>query len=257
VEESGALRSQSELFAEALSRVRPRLDPADLNLLVAHCFATGGSPSESERSFVGAAEEVPIELFEAFDYVALGHLHRAQAAGPKARYPGSPLAYSFAEAEASPEKGFLLVELGKGGFSERLIPVEPLHRVVRINGSYEELSRPGAFPEFRGAFVEARLTDALPVLDPVDALRANFPNLLSVRQAAFELPLAAPGGAQAGEGPAPGTAPGLAPRGEEAGEGLVLEDFRVFHGAIYGKEAEPELESLFLELLKEAAHASA
>lgn len=251
-EAPSGLRSQAELFAEAMTLVKSRLDPESLNLLVAHCFAAGGSPSESERSFVGAAEEVPIGAFEGFDYVALGHLHRRQAAGPNARYPGSPLAYSFSEAEASPEKGFLLVELGRDGFAERPILFEPLHHVARISGSYEELSRPGAFPEFRGAFVEARLTDESPVIDPVDALRANFPNLLSVRQVAFEMLVAQAAG---GQGREAGTQP---PRPEgEAGEGLVLDDFRAFHGAVCGKEAEPELEALFSEILKEAANAPA
>lgn len=241
---SRLLRSQAELFAEALARIRPRLILGSPNVLLAHCFASGSSPSESERSFVGAAEEVPVSLFEGFDYVALGHLHRHQAAGPLARYPGSPLAYSFSEAEAQPEKGFLLVDFGPGGRTEDFLPVEPLHRVRRVSGSFAELSRPGAFPGYGGDYVEIRLTDPLPVLDPVDAVKANFPLLLSLRQSAFEIAAAGPG--------AQGQTPARTPR--SGGKDSVLEDFRVFHGEMLGSPPEPGMEGLFLDLLKEAGH---
>ena len=244
-----SLRSQAELFAEAMDRITPLLDPESPNVLVAHCFAAGGRAGGSERSFIGGAEEVPVSSFEAFDYAALGHLHRRQAAGPRARYPGTPLAYSFDEAAASPEKGFLLVELAKGSFTEELVALEPLHRLSRVEGSHEELSAPGAFPAFRGDYVEARLTDLDPVLDPVDALRANFPNLLSVRQAAFELAEPLAGGEASAEAAA---AQGAACRGPEA----VMADFRSFFGEVRRTEPDAETEALFAELVKEAEHAS-
>lgn len=240
------LRSQAELFSEAMRRIKPRLDPGSYNVLLAHCFAAGSSPSESERSFVGAAEEVSVSLFEGFDYVALGHLHRHQGAGPVARYPGSPLAYSFSEAEAQPDKGFLLVELGPGGRTEEFLPLVPLHRVVRISGSFSELSAPGAFPGHGQDYVEIRLTDSLPVLDPIDALKLNFPNLLSLRQAAFELE-------------APGPQAGAADGHGRRAEGLpsVLEDFRAFHREMLREDPDPATEALFAELLAEAQHETA
>lgn len=250
--EAGALEAE-------IGRIRPLLDPAAPNLLLAHCFASGGSPSESERGFIGTAEEVPASLFEGFDYAALGHLHRRQAAGPFARYPGSPLAYSFSEAEASPEKGFLLVELGAdlppgapGPFAETFVPLPPLHRLRRLEGSFAELSAPGAFPEARGDFVEARLTDPLPVLDPADPLKANFPNLVAVRQAAFERPspAAGPDAGPAGEG-----VEATDKAGERDGE-AVLSDFRSFYGKMRGEGPSAETEALFAGLLKEAEDAS-
>lgn len=230
--------------------IRPLLEKELPNVLLAHCFAQGGSSSESERGFIGSAEEVPSSLFEGFSYAALGHLHRRQAAGPVARYPGSPLAYSFSEAAASPEKGFLLIELAgaEAPFAEEFLPIEPLHRLVRLEGSFAELSAPGAFPEHRGAFVEVRLTDPLPVPDPADPLKANFPNLLAVRQAAFER-IAAPSG---GGGGASG-----APSSRDRRDGAaVLGDFRSFYAEMKGCAPEPETESLFAEILKEADNAS-
>jgi DNA repair protein SbcD/Mre11 len=239
---------EATAFEAAIGRVRPLLESGLPNVLVAHCFAQGGSSSESERSFIGTAEEVSTSLFEGFDYVALGHLHRRQAAGPVARYPGSPLAYSFSEAAASPEKGFLLIELHGEAFEEEFLPVQPLHRLVHLEGSFADLSATGAFPEHRGDFVEVRLNDPLPVLDPADPLKANFPNLLAVRQAAFERVEAA-------------SLDGVGPSGEAAGQDrrdgeAVLSDFRSFYAEMKGNPPGPETEALFAELLKEADDAS-
>lgn len=237
------LRSQAALFAEALRRIRPRLLPDARNVLLAHCFATGGAASESERCFVGQAEEVDASLFDPFDYAALGHLHRFQRSGNKGCYAGSPLAYSFAEGEE--EKGFVLVDLkAEGGFEAGLLPVEPLRRMRSLEGPFSVLSAPGARPDCRGDFVEARLTDPSPVLNPADALRANFPNLLSVRQAAFELAAARASTDAARLADASGE-----PRS-------ILEEFAAFHMEMKGEAPDDETSRLFAELAKEAGSAS-
>jgi exonuclease SbcD len=244
---SGAPRGQAELFAEAMLRlgealVRPdRPGRGARNVLLAHCFAAGGATSESERAFVGQAEQVDSGAFGLFDYVALGHLHRFQKVGEKARYAGSPLAYSFAE--GGEPKGFVLVDLKKeGGFEAELVPFAPLRRMVRLEGSFSVLSAPGAFPEHRDDFIEARLTDAEAVLNPADPLRANFPNLLSVRQAAFEiLP------------PGPDReAPSLPLEGARS----LVEDFAAFHAEMKGAGPDEETAALFASLLREAEHAA-
>jgi DNA repair protein SbcD/Mre11 len=231
-------RSQAELFAEAMRRIAPLLRPDSYNVLLAHCFATGGSSSESERCFVGFAEEVDSSAFEPFDYAALGHLHRFQRAGGKGRYSGSPLAYSFAEGGEA--KGFVLVELRRGGFEAELLPHRPLRAMRRVEGPFSVLSAPGAYPECREDFVEALLTDPGPVLNPADPLRANFPNLLSVRQAAFEL---APGPRAADARPVAAARP-------------IAEEFAAFHAEMRGEPPDEETAALFAALAKEAADAA-
>jgi DNA repair protein SbcD/Mre11 len=234
---TGVPRGQAELFAEAMRRILPRLLPDARNVLLAHCFAAGGGTSESERAFVGQAEQVDAGAFAAFDYVALGHLHRFQAAGGKGRYAGSPLAYSFAEGQDS--KGFVLVDLkAEGGFEAELLPFVPVRAMRRIEGPFSVLSAPGAYPEYRGDFVEARLTDPAPVLNPADPLRANFPNLLSVRQAAFEL---SPAGAAGSVPPLPGE-----------GQSSLESDFAAFHAEMKGAAPDGETARLFSALAEEA-----
>ncbi|NLJ45632.1 MAG: exonuclease subunit SbcD, partial [Treponema sp.] len=114
-----APRSQSGRFRAALDLVVPRLPEDGANVLVCHAYAAGGQASESERVFLGSAELVDAAGFDPFDYAALGHLHRPQKAGIKGRYPGSPLGYSFSE--AGQEKGFLLVEVRRGGFEAETV----------------------------------------------------------------------------------------------------------------------------------------
>lgn len=87
-------------------------------VLMAHAFVSGASPSDSERTIaVGGVDSVPAAVFSdsGLDYLALGHLHRAQQvripvaatmpAPPVARYAGSLLAYSFSEACTPPTVG--------------------------------------------------------------------------------------------------------------------------------------------------------
>jgi exonuclease SbcD len=195
---------------------------------------------------VGLAEEVDSRLFDCFDYAALGHLHRPQAIGPKARYPGSPLAYSFGEAGS--DRGFLLVELGEEGARAEFLAHRPLHGLARLEGSFAELCLPGAGAGHREDFVEIRLTDSQPVLDPAEALRANFPYLLSIKQAAFEL-------GRAGSGLA---APAELAADRDAADPLVLvEDFRLFHREMReGAEASEETLACLRGLVQEALDAA-
>ena len=98
------------------------LDGTRRNILVTHQFVTGASRSESEEISVGGSDNVDASVFDAFDYVALGHIHRPQTIGRETlRYCGTPLKYSFSE--AGQEKSVTVVELGsKGDVRVRTVP---------------------------------------------------------------------------------------------------------------------------------------
>ena len=68
------------------------------NILIAHQFVTGAEKSNSEDISVGGIDNVDAEVFDDFDYVALGHIHKPQFVGRETiRYCGTPLKYSFSE----------------------------------------------------------------------------------------------------------------------------------------------------------------
>jgi exonuclease SbcD len=183
-------RSQARLAEEAAARLeKARLQALEAGaghtVLAAHLFAAGSQESDSERVFLGNAERVDAGLFSPFDYVALGHLHRCQKAGKNCWYSGSPLAYSFDEAETS-EKCFLSVELdGNNGITVTPIPVKPLRRLRRLRGNFNRFFRDTGDPALKEAendYLEIILDDSSLVENPLPILRQRFPRILSVRQ---------------------------------------------------------------------------
>ena len=118
------------------------------NVLVAHQFVTaaGRQPEvcDSETVSVGGVDNVDASLFDAFDYVALGHLHGKQSVGrAEVRYCGSPLKYSFSEAPQI--KAITIVGLDEsGGVSISELPLTPRHDMREVSGFFEDLKSQAA-----------------------------------------------------------------------------------------------------------------
>ncbi len=172
-----------ETYTDALRALIAHLpiNPAERNVLVCHQFITGGARSESEDIPVGGLDNVDASVFDAFDYVALGHLHRAQRVGREAvRYAGSPLAYSFGE--VCDVKGALLTELGpKGTFSVQAVPLRPLRTLRELRGTYEALTlRANYEGTATDDYLHITLTDEYDVPDAMGKLRVIYPNLLKL-----------------------------------------------------------------------------
>jgi len=84
-----------------------------------HLTALGVSVSDSKSDsvrdiYIGSLEAFPASAFPPADYIALGHIHRAQqvAKSEHIRYCGSPIALSFDEAKQ--DKRVLMVEFSEG-----------------------------------------------------------------------------------------------------------------------------------------------
>ncbi|MCD8008794.1 MAG: exonuclease SbcCD subunit D [Clostridiales bacterium] len=165
------------------------VDTARRNVLVAHQFVTaGGAEPEQDGSetAVGGVGQVDADVFDAFDYVALGHIHAAQGVGRETvRYGGSPLPYSFSEVRQ--HKGLTLVELGeKGHVNVQLIELPALHRMRQVKGTLEELLALGTEgASLREDYLRAVLTDVQMPPRTMERLRVVYPNLMEV---ARELP---------------------------------------------------------------------
>lgn len=79
-----------------------------------HLTAVGVTTTDSVRDiYIGTLEALPSSVFPAANYIALGHIHRAQKVGKTdhIRYSGSPIALSFDEATQT--KKILLVDFDK------------------------------------------------------------------------------------------------------------------------------------------------
>ena len=188
-EDSFQLKKQQELVQEACTQIKDAHEKKysdSMAVLLAHLFTLNSFVSDSERSFVGTAEQVDASLFDFFNYTALGHLHGFQVCGKNktAFYSGSPLAYSF---EDSQDTFFLSVKLTK---NEKpivtKIPVKPLHRLVKLEGSFSEFygenENKKLIDEYKNDYVEVVCTDSVMPVSPMILLRKNFPFIMSFIQ---------------------------------------------------------------------------
>ncbi|GAA3934840.1 exonuclease SbcCD subunit D [Streptomyces gulbargensis] len=181
----GAERTGHEaVLTAAMDRVRADLAgrPAGTrSIVLAHAFVAGGAASDSERDItVGGVSAVPAAVFDGVDYVALGHLHGSQTLTPRVRYSGSPLAYSFSEADH--RKTMWLIDLGADGAVEAAERVDcPVPRpLARLRGRLEDLLADAALARHEDSWVEATLTDPVRPAEPMARLTARFPHTLNL-----------------------------------------------------------------------------
>lgn len=160
------------------------IDQGKRNVVLSHQLVTayGTSPDRADDEIkLGGMDNVDVSVYDAFDYVALGHVHRPQRVGrDTVRYSGSPLKYSFSEARYG--KSVALVELGekKPGddvgecVSFELIPLVPLHDVREIRGTLADVLAMGAESDY----LHITLSDEHPQLDAMAKIHEVFPNAM-------------------------------------------------------------------------------
>lgn len=168
--------------AVALAVKHMNVDTSRRNVLVTHQFVTGAVRSESEELSVGGTDNVDSAVFDDFDYVALGHLHRPQQVGRETiRYCGTPLKYSFSEADH--EKSVTVVELReKGNVSIRTLPLVPLREMRNLKGTYDELTSRAYYDgkPYRSEYLHITLTDEEDIPDAIGKLRSIYPYIMKL-----------------------------------------------------------------------------
>ena len=165
---------------------REEVNTTERNVLVSHQFylpvgenAESVERMDSEIRTVGNIDAVASDVLEAFDYAALGHIHKPMKVGSELyRYCGTPLACSVSE--AGQQKGVIMVEIGekdsKTSVKITVLPLKPLREVRIIKGSLEEV-----LVQACEDFVTVILTDRVD-LDIMDRIRMAFPYLLEIRR---------------------------------------------------------------------------
>lgn len=178
--ENEEITSYTDAVRVAIERMR--VDESKRNILITHQFVTGANRSDSEET-VGGTDNVDAAVFAPFDYVALGHLHKAQfCLNGKIRYSGTPLKYSFSE--ANDDKTVTLVEMGEKGTDVRIEEVKlfPVRDMRKIRGSFEELLAAARnTTENRADYLQITLTDEDDVPNAMARLQKVYPNALELR----------------------------------------------------------------------------
>ncbi|MEI7057469.1 exonuclease SbcCD subunit D [Nocardioides sp. CCNWLW239] len=172
-------RSHQAALTEAMRRVRADLaDRGGRSVVMAHAFVTGAEPSDSERDIsVGGVSMVPASIFDDVSYAALGHLHGRHTITETVRYSGSPLAYSFSEANHI--KGSWLIDLDESGFVASEFVEAPVPRkLARLRGTLEELLSDPRHEVHEQSWVQVTLTDRIRPAQAMERLRRRFPHTL-------------------------------------------------------------------------------
>jgi len=166
--------------ATALIRRHATAAGATRTIVVAHTFVNGGMTTDSERDLsigsIGNIDHVGLNVFDGFDYVALGHLHRSQHFDKgRIAYSGSPLAYSFSEEDQI--KSVRIVEMDAAGHcSTEIIPLGVGLPLRTLCGQLDDLLRDPAFDDAEQARVRIQLTDPELPLQAMTRLQVRFPH---------------------------------------------------------------------------------
>jgi exonuclease SbcD len=154
-------KSLQEIVGDNIRALAQQLDPTLPSILTGH-FTVSGATYGSERSVMIGRDVAVLKsvLTEgAWDYVALGHIHKHQnlADGyPAIVYPGSLERIDFGEEKEA--KGFCWVELDKGNTTWQFVPVKA-RPFLTINVDVREEDDPTM--AVQAATAEHDLTDAI------------------------------------------------------------------------------------------------
>jgi DNA repair protein SbcD/Mre11 len=179
-------------------------------IVMAHLFAAGGAGSDSERdigasapgggvaaagsagddagdtpdtpadtpNLVGTLGQVPVTVFDGIDYTALGHLHGRQAMAPMVRYSGSPLPYSFSEANHT--KGGLLVTTAGGEVSAvETVDWSAGRKLAVLRGRIEDLLQDPEHAWAEDRWCQVTVTDPVRPPQAYQRLKERFDGLLN------------------------------------------------------------------------------
>ena len=158
-----------------------QIDTDKRNVLLAHQFVTGAARCDSEELSVGGVDDVDASVFDGFDYVALGHLHGPQKIGKETvRYSGTPLKYSFSE--ANQKKAAVIVDVEeKGKINIQQIPLVPKHDMREIRGTYMEVTALDFYKDMKtDDYLHITLTDEEDIPDAIGKLRTIYPNIMKL-----------------------------------------------------------------------------
>ncbi len=180
-EKAESVRSYETAFAVVCEHIRENWNPEATHILVAHALVVKAELSDSDRAArVGFATAVSKDVFDGFDYVALGHIHKPQVISDTVRYSGSPLCYSFG-AEEKHDKGVVIVDTDSG--EQTFIPITPLHPRKSLVGTFDEVM---ATSDCENAYLHVEITDRYAGLQLYSDLKTRFPFMLELKGKTIE-----------------------------------------------------------------------
>lgn len=181
--ENEEIRTIEQAMKEVVKEMTMYFDPEKAHVLVSHFFVAGSEKTDSEtKLMVGGLDTVPLATLDAFDYVALGHLHGKNALQSEtARYSGSPLKFSLSELNQT--KGVWLVDIDVQKLSVEFKEIQPIRDIVQIEGSFKELISPEFYETIqKDDYLHVQLTDRAVIPNMMNQLRQVYPRIIGVER---------------------------------------------------------------------------
>lgn len=174
------IKNYEQAFSLICKNIIKKHDESKRAIAVAHAFIVGSELSDSDHSAnVGTATAVSGRVFDGFDYVALGHIHKPQDICENIRYSGTPMKYSFG-AEETHEKSVTILDTIS--MNREIVPLELMHDMRTVSGTMDEVMA----LESSDDFIRAEIKDKFAGLDMLSVLREKFPNILELSGKRYE-----------------------------------------------------------------------
>lgn len=169
------ITSQEKAMQVVCNHIRENMDRTKKNILMTHALIVNAELSESDRSArVGLATAVSKDVFDGFDYVALGHIHKPQIINEHIRYSGSPVKYSFGNEEKQ-EKQVIILDTDT--MEQREIIIKQLHDRKTVIGTYAEIME---MKNLEDTYLRLKITDRYAGLELLAEMQSHFPYLLEL-----------------------------------------------------------------------------
>lgn len=179
-ERKGEIKSQEMATKVYFDAIRESLDKGRKNIVVSHSFIVDSEISESDKAAqVGNATAVSKDVFEGFDYVALGHIHKPQIIEERIRYSGSPVKMSFGK-EEDQTKVVFIYDTETDEVKE--IPLTQKHEWKTVECTYDELM---SSDDLNNMYLRVRLTDRPAGAETHFIIKDKFPLMLELKGRSF------------------------------------------------------------------------
>lgn len=160
---------------------REKIDKNRKNILLTHQFVMwdGLVPKQCDSESislnnVGTLDAVDVNLLDAFDYVALGHIHRPQKIKKDTvRYSGTPLKYSFSE--VNDKKSVVIIDTNNIE-NIKLVELTPLRNMQVLRGTFEEIMNMKPSDDI----IKVELEDENTIIAPMEEIKRRFKNAIAL-----------------------------------------------------------------------------
>ena len=183
-EQADDINSLEDAYRVVLDDYHSQLNKNHRNILLSHAFIVNAETSVSDRAAeVGRATMVSADVFDGFDYVALGHIHRPQQIRDNIRYSGTPMIYSFGKEEKQ-EKSVTILDTDT--MEQIIVPLDQYMKRTTLRGTFDELLKADYPLEVVDGYVRLEVTDKYIGFDSIALLREKYRNLLEIESRSYE-----------------------------------------------------------------------